>query len=84
MARMPPRPAPDVSRFLLSPMPGQLVRLEAATGETVEEGQPLAIIEAMKMENVLHAERRAKIARIPVAVGAVLAVDEVIMEFEQA
>ncbi|HUV33091.1 MAG TPA: acetyl/propionyl/methylcrotonyl-CoA carboxylase subunit alpha [Devosiaceae bacterium] len=83
-AHMPVKPPPDLSRFLLCPMPGQVVRLEVGAGEIVEGGQPLAIVEAMKMENVLRAEKRAKVARLNVAVGDVLAVDEVIMEFEEA
>ncbi|HHY48757.1 MAG TPA: ATP-grasp domain-containing protein, partial [Alphaproteobacteria bacterium] len=79
---MPPKAAPDLSRFLLCPMPGQVIRIDVKDGDVVEEGQPLAIVEAMKMENVLKAERRARVARVRVSAGAVLAVDEVIMEFE--
>jgi propionyl-CoA carboxylase alpha chain len=82
MALMPEKAAPDLSRFLLCPMPGQVVRIDVAEGDIVEDGQPLAIVEAMKMENVLKAEKRARIARIRVAPGAVLAVDAVILEFE--
>jgi len=84
MVLMPPKPTPDVSRLLLCPMPGQVVHIEVGEGELVEYGQPLAIVEAMKMENVLRAERRARVKRLVVEVGAVLAVDEVIMEFEEA
>jgi propionyl-CoA carboxylase alpha chain len=84
MVHMPPKPTPDVSRLLVCPMPGQVVQIEVAEGEVVEYGQPLAIVEAMKMENVLRAERRARVVRLHVEVGAVLAVDEVIMEFEEA
>jgi propionyl-CoA carboxylase alpha chain len=79
---MPVKAPPDLSRFLLCPMPGQVVRIDVATGDIVEAGQPLAIVEAMKMENVLKAERRARVAKVRVAPGAVLAVDEVILEFE--
>jgi propionyl-CoA carboxylase alpha chain len=82
MALMPEKLAPDMSRFLLCPMPGQVVRIDVAEGDIVEDGQPLAIVEAMKMENVLKAEKRARVARVRVAAGAVLAVDAVIMEFE--
>ena len=81
---MPKKEPPDMSRFLLCPMPGQVVRIDVAVGDVVEEGQPLAIVEAMKMENVLKAERRARVARVNVKPGAVLAVDEVILEFEAA
>ena len=79
---MPKKVPPDLSRFLLCPMPGQVVRIDVSEGDVVEDGQTLAIVEAMKMENVLKAEKRARIARVRVAAGAVLAVDEVIMEFE--
>ncbi|MHB1104317.1 MAG: biotin/lipoyl-containing protein [Devosia sp.] len=79
---MPKKIAPDLSTFLLCPMPGQVVRIDVSEGDIVEDGQPLAIVEAMKMENVLKAEKRARVARVRVAAGAVLAVDEVIMEFE--
>ncbi len=79
---MPVKAPPDLSRFLLAPMPGQVVRVDVAEGDVVEDGQPLAIIEAMKMENVLKAERRARVSKVRVAPGAVLAVDEVILEFE--
>ncbi|WP_196257962.1 acetyl-CoA carboxylase biotin carboxylase subunit [Pelagibacterium limicola] len=82
MKHMPVKSPPDMSKFLLCPMPGQLIRLDVAEGDIVEDGQPLAIVEAMKMENVLKAERRAKVTRVNVAEGAVLAVDAVIMEFE--
>ena len=60
MPLMPLKTAPDLSKFLLCPMPGQIVRIDVAEGDTVEAGQPLAIVEAMKMENVLKAERRAR------------------------
>ena len=79
---MPKKVPPDLSRFLLCPMPGQVVRIDVSEGDIVEDGQTLAIVEAMKMENVLKAEKRARIAHVRVAPGAVLAVDEVIMEFE--
>jgi len=84
MPLMPHKLPPDLSRFLLCPMPGQVVRIDVGAGDIVEAGQNLAIVEAMKMENVLRAERRARIAKICVAPGAVLAVDEVILEFEAA
>jgi len=82
MVLMPVKTPPDLSRFLLCPMPGQIVRIDVGVGDIVEAGQTLAIVEAMKMENMLRAERRARIATIRVAPGAVLAVDEVILEFE--
>jgi propionyl-CoA carboxylase alpha chain len=82
MPLMPVKAPPDLSKFLLCPMPGQIVRIDVAIGDIVESGQPLAIVEAMKMENVLKAERRARVSKVRVAPGAVLAVDEVILEFE--
>lgn len=82
MPLMPVKVPPDMSKFLLCPMPGQVVRIDVAEGDVVEAGQNLAIVEAMKMENVLKAERRARVAKLKVKPGAVLAVDEIIMEFE--
>ena len=73
---------PDTSNLLLCPMPGLLVSLAVAEGDEVREGQALATVEAMKMENVLRAERGGRIARIAAAKGDSLAVDEVILEFE--
>ena len=82
MPLMPVKVPPDLSKFLLCPMPGQVVRLDVTEGQIVEDGQTLAIVEAMKMENVLKAEKRAKVSKVRVKPGAVLAVDEVILEFE--
>jgi propionyl-CoA carboxylase alpha chain len=79
---MPAKVAPDMSRFLLSPMPGLLSSLAVAEGDEVKAGQPLAIVEAMKMENVLRAERDGRIAKIRAAAGSSLAVDQAILEFE--
>ncbi|GLQ34453.1 acetyl/propionyl-CoA carboxylase subunit alpha [Amylibacter marinus] len=73
---------PDTSKLLLCPMPGLVVSLLVAEGDHVEEGQSLAIIEAMKMENVLKAEKNGTVTKIPVAEGDSLAVDDIIMEFE--
>ncbi len=78
---MPVKTAPDTSNLLLCPMPGLIVSIEVKEGDTVEEGQTLAIVEAMKMENVLRAEQRAVVLKIPVKVGESLSVDQVIMEF---
>ena len=73
---------PDMSRFLLAPMPGLLTRLEVKAGDHVEPGQPVAVVEAMKMENILRAEKAATVKTTPVAAGESLAVDQVIVEFE--
>ncbi|MEM8800161.1 MAG: acetyl/propionyl/methylcrotonyl-CoA carboxylase subunit alpha [Pseudomonadota bacterium] len=73
---------PDTSKLLLCPMPGLVVSINVEKGDTVAVGQPLAIIEAMKMENILRAERAGTVTQINVAAGDPLAVDEVIMSFE--
>jgi propionyl-CoA carboxylase alpha chain len=73
---------PDLSRFLLCPMPGLLVRLDVAAGDKVEPGQPLAVVEAMKMENILRAEKAGVIKEVRAAAGESLAVDAVILELE--
>jgi propionyl-CoA carboxylase alpha chain len=74
--------APDMSRFLLAPMPGLLTRLEVKAGDKVEAGQPVAVVEAMKMENILRAEKSATVKVTPAKAGDSLAVDQVIVEFE--
>ena len=73
---------PDLSRFLLAPMPGLLTRLEVAAGERVEAGQPLAVVEAMKMENILRAGKSGTVKTIAAKPGDSLAVDAVILELE--
>ncbi|WP_429818661.1 acetyl-CoA carboxylase biotin carboxylase subunit [Ensifer sp. B1-9] len=79
---MPKKLPPDTSRMLLCPMPGVITSVSVKAGDTVEAGQALAVVEAMKMENILRAEKRAVVKRVAVAAGASLAVDELIMEFE--
>ncbi|WP_298687377.1 acetyl/propionyl/methylcrotonyl-CoA carboxylase subunit alpha [uncultured Sphingomonas sp.] len=74
--------APDMSRFLVSPMPGLLTRLMVQLGDKVEAGQPLATVEAMKMENMLRAEKSATVSKVAAGVGESLAIDQVILEFE--
>ena len=80
--KMPVKEAADMSRFLLSPMPGLLTSVAVAVGEPVKAGQELAVIEAMKMENVMRAERDGVVAAIHAAAGNSLAVDQAILEFE--
>ena len=75
------RPA-DTSRYLLCPMPGLVARIMVAVGDEVHVGQSLATVEAMKMENILKAERRGVVKVINAVEGASLRVDDVIMEFE--
>ncbi|MFK5996700.1 MAG: acetyl/propionyl/methylcrotonyl-CoA carboxylase subunit alpha [Rhodobacterales bacterium] len=74
--------APDTSKLLLCPMPGLIVDLSVAVGDEVQEGQTLCTVEAMKMENVLRAEKHGLVTKINAGVGDNLAVDEIIMEFE--
>ena len=81
-AHMPEKLPPDTSKFLLCPMPGLVVRIDVAEGDEVFDGQALAMVEAMKMENVLRAERRARVAKVRAKPGDSLAVDDVILEFE--
>ena len=76
------REPPDLSKFLLSPMPGLLVRLAVEEGDEVKTGEELAAVEAMKMENSLRATENVKIAKILVAEGDSLEVDQPILEFE--
>jgi propionyl-CoA carboxylase alpha chain len=79
---MPEKVAPDTSKLLLCPMPGLIVKIDVAEGEEVQEGQALCTVEAMKMENILRAERKGVVSKINANAGDNLAVDEVIMEFE--
>ena len=79
---MPEKVAPDTSRLLLCPMPGLVVKVNVEVGQEVQEGQALCTVEAMKMENILRAERTGTVSRINAGAGDSLAVDDVIMEFE--
>ena len=72
---------PDLSRYLLCPMPGLLSALYVKAGDRVEAGQPIAVVEAMKMENVLRAEKQAVVEAVNAEPGDSLAVDAVILEF---
>jgi propionyl-CoA carboxylase alpha subunit len=81
LSQMPAKQAPDLSRFLLSPMPGLLVSLAVGEGQEVKAGEELAVVEAMKMENVLRAERDGKVKLVRAKAGDSLAVDQVILEF---
>ncbi|HEU0098531.1 MAG TPA: acetyl/propionyl/methylcrotonyl-CoA carboxylase subunit alpha [Allosphingosinicella sp.] len=73
---------PDLSKYLLCPMPGLLTALNVGEGDKVEAGQPLAVVEAMKMENILRAEKAGVVKTVSAKPGASLAVDAVILEFE--
>ncbi|SON56040.1 Acetyl-/propionyl-coenzyme A carboxylase alpha chain [Hartmannibacter diazotrophicus] len=80
-ALMPVKVPPDMSKFLLCPMPGLVVSIAVDEGQEVKTGEILAVVEAMKMENVLRAERDGKIGKINAKPGDSLAVDAVILEF---
>ncbi|MGK7754612.1 MULTISPECIES: acetyl-CoA carboxylase biotin carboxylase subunit [unclassified Roseovarius] len=79
---MPEKLAADTSKMLLCPMPGLIVSVNVQEGDEVQEGQALCTVEAMKMENILRAERKAVVTKINAGPGDSLAVDDVIMEFE--
>ena len=79
---MPYKAPPDMSKFLLSPMPGLLVDVAVQEGQKVQAGEKLAVIEAMKMENILFATQDGVVRKISAGKGASLAVDDVIIEFE--
>jgi propionyl-CoA carboxylase alpha chain len=79
---MPEKPPADTSKMLLSPMPGMIVAVAVEVGEEVKAGQTLCILEAMKMENVLKAERDALVASITVAAKNTVSADQVLMTFE--
>jgi propionyl-CoA carboxylase alpha chain len=79
---MPVKVAPDMSKFLLCPMPGMVVSVNVNEGDEVKAGQALAVVEAMKMENILRAEQDGVVSAVKAGAGDVLAVDDVILEFE--
>ena len=79
---MPEKLPPDTSKLLLCPMPGLIVKVDVEVGQEVQEGQALCTVEAMKMENILRAERKGVVSKVNAAAGDSLAVDDVIIEFE--
>jgi propionyl-CoA carboxylase alpha chain len=81
-ALMPHKPPPDTSKFLLSPMPGLLVQVAVAPGQQVHAGEKLAVVEAMKMENILVAAQDGTVAEVLAAPGESLAVDQAIVRFD--
>jgi propionyl-CoA carboxylase alpha chain len=80
--RMPEKEPPDLSKFLLAPMPGLLVKLAAQVGDEVKAGEELAVVEAMKMENSLRAPQDVQVKSVMAEAGSTLSVDQAIMEFE--
>jgi propionyl-CoA carboxylase alpha chain len=81
LSLMPVKPAPDLSKFLLSPMPGLLAEIAVQVAQEVKAGEKIAVIEAMKMENILKAERDCVIAEVLAQPGDSLAVDQPILRF---
>ncbi|MEL6645962.1 MAG: acetyl/propionyl/methylcrotonyl-CoA carboxylase subunit alpha [Pseudomonadota bacterium] len=81
-ALMPEKVAPDTSKMLLCPMPGLIVKVDVEVGDEVQEGQALCTVEAMKMENILRAEKKGVVSKINASAGDSMGVDDVIMEFE--
>ncbi|WP_299079666.1 acetyl/propionyl/methylcrotonyl-CoA carboxylase subunit alpha [uncultured Ruegeria sp.] len=79
---MPEKLPPDTSKMLLCPMPGLIVKINVEVGAEIQEGQALCTVEAMKMENILRAEKKGVVTKINAGPGDSLAVDDVIMEFE--
>ncbi|WP_170331652.1 acetyl-CoA carboxylase biotin carboxylase subunit [Ruegeria arenilitoris] len=79
---MPEKLPPDTSKMLLCPMPGLIVKVDVEVGQEVQEGQALCTVEAMKMENILRAEKKGVVAKVNAGPGDSLAVDDVIIEFE--
>ncbi len=79
---MPEKLPPDTSKMLLCPMPGLIVKIDVEVGQKVQEGQALCTVEAMKMENILRAEKKGVVSKINAGPGDSLAVDDVIIEFE--
>ena len=80
-ARLPERAAADTSRSVVSPMPGLVVSIEVTAGQEVKTGETVAVIEAMKMQNVIRAERDGTIKSVAVNAGDSVATDEVLLEF---
>ena len=80
-ALMPEKKGADTSKSLLCPMPGLVISISATVGQEVKAGEPLAIVEAMKMENILRAERDVVVKAVNAKKGDSLQVDAVIMEF---
>jgi propionyl-CoA carboxylase alpha chain len=79
---MPVKQAPDMSKYLLSPMPGLLVSIAVSEGQSIKAGQELAVVEAMKMENVMKAEQDGIVSKVHANIGESLTVDQILIEFE--
>ncbi|WP_332770315.1 acetyl-CoA carboxylase biotin carboxyl carrier protein subunit, partial [Phenylobacterium sp.] len=79
--KLPPKQAADTSKLILSPMPGLVVSLDVAVGQEVKTGEQVAIVEAMKMQNIIRAERDGTVKTIGAAAGDSVAADEILVEF---
>ena len=79
-AKLPPKKAADTSKMILSPMPGLVVSLDVVAGQTVRSGEAVAVIEAMKMQNIIRAERDGVVKSVGAAAGDSVAADEVLLE----
>jgi propionyl-CoA carboxylase alpha chain len=79
--KLPPKVAADTSKLVVSPMPGLVVTLEVVVGQQVRSGEPVAVIEAMKMQNIIRAERDGVVKAVNAAAGDSVAADEVLVEF---
>jgi propionyl-CoA carboxylase alpha chain len=78
--KIPEKPKADTSKLIVSPMPGLVVSVEVKAGQEVKAGESVAVVEAMKMQNIIRAERDGVIAKVNVAAGASVAADEVMIE----
>ena len=81
-ARLPEKVPPDTSKLIQSPMPGLVVAVPVTVGQEVKEGETVAIIEAMKMQNILKAERDGVVKTVGAKAGDPVAADDVLVEFE--
>ncbi|HWA01215.1 MAG TPA: acetyl/propionyl/methylcrotonyl-CoA carboxylase subunit alpha [Caulobacterales bacterium] len=78
--KIPEKPKADTSKLVLSPMPGLVVSISAVAGQEVKAGEGVAVVEAMKMQNIIRAERDGVVAKVNAAPGASVAADEVLLE----
>lgn len=82
-ALMPVKQAADTSNLILSPMPGKVIAVYVEAGQAVKAGEALCVLEAMKMENVLYAERDGTVAKLDIAAGQTVDADQLLIEFER-
>ncbi|MEM6654069.1 MAG: biotin/lipoyl-containing protein, partial [Pseudomonadota bacterium] len=80
--RLPEKEKPDLSKLIISPMPGLVVSIDVAVGQAVQEGEAVCIVEAMKMQNIIRAEADGVVKAINVGAGDSVAADEIMLEFE--